>query len=117
MATFAPSGQHHHHHELNTRNSDALLLNSGLFGAHARSSSFSSHLSGRFYKNSTLAAHAAREKRAARMRAKKRELEEAIMVEERRAELLEERLRERLRSFWPAMDTPDRMKKEKKSKD
>ena len=75
--------------------SDAILLNSGLFGAHARSSSFSTHLSGRFYKNSTLAAHAARKKRAARMRAKKRELEQAILLEERRAELLEERLRER----------------------
>ena len=75
--------------------SDAILLNSGLFGAHARSSSFSTHLSGRFYKNSTLAAHAARKRRAARMRAKKRELEQAILLEERRAELLEERLRER----------------------
>ncbi len=75
--------------------SDANLLNGGLFGAHARSSSFSTHLSGRFYKNSTLAAHAARKKRAARMRAKKRELEQAILLEERRAELLEERLRER----------------------
>ena len=89
MATLAQ-------HELNARSSnDALLLNSGLFGTHARSSSFSTHLSGRFYKNSTLAAHAARKKRAARMRAKKRELEQAIMLEERRAELLEERLRER----------------------
>ena len=89
MATLAQ-------HELNARSSnDALLLNSGLFGTLARSSSFSTHLNGRFYKNSTLAAHAARKKRAARMRAKKRELEQAIMLEERRAELLEERLRER----------------------
>lgn len=90
MATLAQ-------HELNARSTcnDALLLNSGLFGTHARSSSFSTHLAGRFYKNSTLAAHAARKKRAARMRAKKRELEQAIMLEERRAELLEERLRER----------------------
>ena len=89
MATLAQ-------HELNARSSnDALLLNSGLFGTHARSSSFSTHLNGRFYKNSTLAAHAARKKRAACMRAKKRELEQAILLEERRAELLEESLRKR----------------------
>lgn len=88
MATLAQ-------HKLNAPSNDALLLNSGLFGTHARSSSFSTHLSGRFYKNSTLAAHAARKKRAARMRAKKRELEQAIVLEERRAELLEERLRQR----------------------
>jgi len=70
-------------------------INGETFGRHARSSAFSTHLSGRFYKNSTLEAHASRKKRAARMRVKKRELEQAILVEERRVELLEEKLRER----------------------
>lgn len=62
---------------------------------HARSSRFSTHLTGRFYRNSTLEAHVSRKRRAARMRAKKRELEQAIVMEERRFELLEETLRER----------------------
>ena len=80
---------------------DAMLcrapqINKGQ-GKHARSSTFSTLLSGRFYRNSTLEAHESRKRRAARMQTKKQSLEKAVLFEERRLKLLREELQERRR--------------------
>ncbi|KAL9189585.1 hypothetical protein ACHAXT_009260 [Thalassiosira profunda] len=72
---------------------DAQLLNSDL-GRHSVRCKFSSRLAGRFYENGSLERHSLRKSRLVEMQAKKRKLERELQLEERRVELLEERLSE-----------------------
>ncbi|KAL3817071.1 hypothetical protein ACHAXA_000121 [Cyclostephanos tholiformis] len=72
---------------------DARLFNSDL-GRHYVKCNFSNRLAGRFYQNGSLERHTFRMIRLAEMQERKRQLEEELRMEERRVELLKERLGE-----------------------
>lgn len=72
---------------------EARLLNSDL-GRHSVKSNFSTRLAGRFYSNGSLERHAHRRSSLLRMIDRKRDLERELQLEERRVELLLDRLRE-----------------------
>mmetsp|Transcript_33198 Transcript_33198/g.44066 ORF Transcript_33198/g.44066 Transcript_33198/m.44066 type:complete len:133 (-) Transcript_33198:540-938(-) len=74
--------------------SDARNLNSDL-GRHVKKCSFSSSLSGRFYKNSSLENHMASERKVAMMKEKKRQLQKALKMEDKKIKILEEKLKEK----------------------
>ncbi|EJK77738.1 hypothetical protein THAOC_00411 [Thalassiosira oceanica] len=57
-----------------------------------RASSFTTKLAGRFYQNGSLERHSLRKCRLVEMQARKRRLEKELLLEERRLELLAERL-------------------------
>jgi hypothetical protein len=62
---------------------EARVLNSEL-GRHVRKCSFSTHLSGRFYENHSLQSYKARAQRIAQMKAKRKQLEKFLVMEERK---------------------------------
>ena len=72
---------------------DARLFNSDL-GRHSVKCNFSNRLAGRFYQNGSLERHTFRRIRLAEMQESKRRLEEELRAEERRIELMKERLEE-----------------------
>lgn len=72
---------------------DARLFNSDI-GRHSVKCNFSTRLAGRFYQNGSLERHTFRRSRLAEIQERKRRLEEELRVEERRVELMAERLRE-----------------------
>lgn len=72
---------------------EARLLNSDL-GRHSVKSNFSTRLAGRFYSNGSLERHALRRSSLLGLMDRKRGLERELLLEERRVELLLERLRE-----------------------
>ncbi len=72
---------------------EARLLNSDL-GRHSVKSNFSKRLTGRFYSNGSLERHALRRSSLLGMMERKRGLERDLQFEERRVDLLLERLRE-----------------------
>lgn len=72
---------------------DARLFNSDI-GRHSFRCNFSTRLAGRFYQNGSLERHTFRRSRLAEMQERKRRLEEELRVEERRVELMMERLKE-----------------------
>jgi hypothetical protein len=72
---------------------DARLFNSDL-GRHSVKCNFSNRLAGRFYQNGSLERHTFRRIRLAEMQERKRRLEEELRMEERRIELMQERLEE-----------------------
>ena len=72
---------------------EARLLNSDL-GRHSVKSNFSTRLAGRFYSNGSLERHALRRRSLLGLMDRKRGLERELLLEERRVELLLERLRE-----------------------
>lgn len=69
----------------------ANKLNSDL-GRFVRSCSFSSQLTGRFYQNNSMETHTAREQRIARMKAKRKKLEQDVKVEDAKIRYLEKLL-------------------------
>lgn len=69
-------------------------LNSDL-GQHVKNCSFSTNLSGRFYENNSLETHKARAHRVAQMKAKRRQLERSLELEEKKILFLEKTLQER----------------------
>lgn len=71
-------------------------LNSDL-GRHVKNCSFSTNLSGRFYQNNSLETHKARAHRVAQMKAKRRQLEKSLELEEKKILFLEKMLEERKR--------------------
>ena len=74
--------------------SEARKLNSDL-GRHVKHSSFSTHLTGRFYQNNSLESHNARAHRIAQMTAKRKQLERSLVMEEKKILFLESKLKER----------------------
>ena len=72
---------------------EARLLNCDL-GRHSVKSNFSTRLAGRFYSNGSLERHALRRRSLLGLMDRKRGLERELLLEERRVELLLERLRE-----------------------
>ena len=72
---------------------EARLLNCDL-GRHSVKSNFSTRLAGRFYSNGSLERHALRRSSLLGLMDRKRGLERELLLEERRVELLLERLRE-----------------------
>ena len=82
---------------------DARLFNSDI-GRHSVKCNFSTRLAGRFYQNGSLERHTFRRSRLAEMQERKRRLEEELRVEERRVDLMTERLRETERTRDVAHD-------------
>lgn len=74
---------------------EARILNSEL-GRHVRKCSFSTHLSGRFYVNHSLQSYNARAQRIAQMKAKRKELEKFLILEEKKIRFLEEELKKKI---------------------
>jgi hypothetical protein len=72
---------------------DACLFNSDI-GRHSVKCNFSTRLAGRFYQNGSLEHHTFRRSRLAEMQGRKRRLEEELRAEERRVDLMTERLKE-----------------------
>jgi leucyl aminopeptidase (aminopeptidase T) len=82
-----------------THDSESILsiartLNSDL-GRHVKNCSFSTNLSGRFYQNNSLESHKARAQRIAQMKAKRKQLERSLELEEKKILYLEAKLEER----------------------
>ncbi len=82
-----------------THDSESILsiarsLNSDL-GRHVKKCSFSTHLTGRFYQNNSLESHKARAQRIAQMKAKRKQLERSLELEEKKILYLEAKLEER----------------------
>ena len=73
--------------------SEARVLNSDL-GHHVKQCSFSTQLTGRFYENNSLESHKAKAKRIIRMKAKKKELERSVELEEKKIQYLETKRQE-----------------------
>ena len=82
---------------------DARLFNSDI-GRHSVKCNFSTRLAGRFYQNGSLERHTFRRSRLAEMQERKRRLEEELRAEERRVELMTERLKETERARDVAHD-------------
>jgi hypothetical protein len=74
---------------------EALILNSEL-GRHVRKCSFSKHLSGRFYENHSLESYNARAQRISQMKAKRKQLEKSLILEEQKIRFLEGELKKKM---------------------
>jgi len=86
------------HHDFITNGTmlhEALKLNSDL-GRHARKCSFSTNLTGRFYENNSMQSHKARAHRIAQMKAKRKQLEKSLLMEEKKIYFLEEELKKKV---------------------
>ena len=85
-------------HDLQSHNeamlTEAQKLNCDL-GMHVKNCSFSTQLSGRFYQNNSLESHKARAHRIAQMKAKRKQLERSLFLEEKKIRYLETKLKER----------------------
>ena len=82
---------------------DARLFNSDI-GRHSVKCNFSTRLAGRFYQNGSLERHTFRRSRLAEIQERKRRLEEELRAEERRFELMMEKLKETERARDVAHD-------------
>ncbi len=74
---------------------DARMLNSDL-GRFVRRCNFSTNLHGRFYQNNSMQSHNARAHRIARMKAKRKQLERSVKMEEKKIRFLEDELRKKV---------------------
>jgi len=77
---------------LSTLNDDARILNGGILGRHSVKCNFSTRLTGRFYNDGSLERATFRKSRLVEMQGRKRRLEKEYQLEERRVNVLEERL-------------------------
>ena len=74
---------------------DARMLNSDL-GRFVRKCNFSTNLSDRFYENNSMRSHKARAHRIAQMKAKRKQLERSLLMEEKKIQFLEDELRKKV---------------------
>jgi|AntRauTorckE5430_2_1112549.scaffolds.fasta_scaffold05882_2 hypothetical protein len=86
------------HHDVITNGTlllEAQKLNSDL-GRYVRKRSFSNNLSGRFYENNSLHSHKARAHRIVLMKAKRKQLEKSLLMEEMKITFLDEELKKKV---------------------
>ena len=96
---FSPHKQQQSHivtttptNPLSKLNDDAQILNGGILGRHSVKCNFSTRLTGRFYNDGSLERATFRKSRLVEMQGRKRRLEKEYQLEERRVNVLEERL-------------------------